>query len=62
MKSNIERMACDRKLTLYALAKRAGVTPECLYKWRKRGIEGATLGALAKVAEALGCKVDDLYD
>lgn len=55
-------MACERGLTLYALAKRAGVTPECLYKWRKRGIEGATLGALAKVAEALGCKVDDLYD
>lgn len=62
MKSNIERMAGERGLTLYALAKRSGVTPECLYKWRKRGIEGATLGALAKVAEALGCKVDDLFE
>ena len=47
---------------LAQLAREVGVTPECLYKWKRVGIETARLGTLARIADVLGCKVDDLFD
>lgn len=66
MRSRIEEIAKDRGVSLYRLAKDARITTAAIYKWRKHGIEraqlGAQLGAMARVADALGCKVDDLFE
>ena len=62
MRSNIERIAKDRGMSLYRLAKEAGITQTAIYKWRKAGIDRAQLGVMARVAAALGCKVDDLFE
>lgn len=62
MRSNIERIAKDRGMSLYRLAKEAGITQNAIYKWRKAGIDRAQLGVMARVAAALGCKVDDLFE
>lgn len=62
MISNVERVAKARGVSLYRLAKDAGISARTIYKWRKSGIERAQLGVMARVAEALGCKVDDLFE
>lgn len=62
MRSNIERIAKDRGMSLYRLAKEAGITQTAIYRWRKAGIDRAQLGVMARVAAALGCKVDDLFE
>lgn len=62
MRSNIERIAKDRGMSLYRLAKEAGITQTAIYRWRKVGIDRAQLGVMARVAAALGCKVDDLFE
>ncbi len=49
-------------MSLYRLAKDARITTAAIHKWRKHGIERAQLGAMARVADALGCKVDDLFE
>ncbi len=49
-------------MSLYRLAKEAGITQTAIYKWRKTGIDRAQLGVMARVAAALGCKVDDLFE
>ena len=62
MRSRIEEIAKDRGVSLYRLAKDARITTAVIYKWRKHGIERAQRGVMARVADALGCKVDDLFE
>ena len=62
MENNIELLALKKGMRLAQLAREVGVTPECLYKWKRVGIETARLGTLARIADVLGCKVDDVFD
>ena len=62
MENNIELLALKKGMRLAQLAREVGVTPECHYKWKRVGIETARLGTLARIADVLGCKVDDLFD
>ena len=62
MKSKIEVMSRREGMTLAELARKAGISSRALYKWRKVGIEKAQLGAVDKVARALDCSIEDLYE
>ena len=42
------------------LAEKAGVTPRAIQKWEANGTGKAQLGCMKRVADALGCKLEDL--
>lgn len=42
------------------LAKRSGVHLNTINNWERDGVSGAMVGKLKKVADVLGCTVDDL--
>ena len=42
------------------LAKRSGVPYRTIQEWERRGCEIAGAGSLKKVADVLGCTVDEL--
>ena len=62
MKSLVGKLAKQHGTSIYAVAKAARVTPECIYYWEKRGIQGAKLEQLDAVALALDCSIEDLYE
>lgn len=47
-------------LSQTALAEKAGVSQRAVAKWERNGIGKAQLDCIVKIANALGCKVDDL--
>ena len=61
MKSNINKLCHSRGITLYRLAKQVGLTDRALYKYERKGLEHAQFGCMVRIAEALDCKLEDLY-
>lgn len=61
MESRIAELARERGISVYRLAKDAGVTTSAVYKWERAGLDRAELGLMARVAEVLGCRIEDLY-
>ena len=47
-------------LTQKALAEASGVPVRTIQAWEDRGVSHATVGNLVKVADALGCTLDDV--
>lgn len=62
IKSKVQRLCKERGITVYRLAEASGVAHDTIYGWRKRGLDGATLGCVLKVARALGVRVEDLFE
>lgn len=62
LKSKVQRLCEQRGTTIYRLAEESGVAPDTIYGWRKRGLDGATLGCLLRVARVLDVRVEDLYE
>lgn len=61
MRSNINKLCESKGLTLYRLARMAGITDRALYKYEREGLNKAQFGCLVKVAKALDCRLEDLY-
>ena len=63
MKSNLERIMKDKKMTIRALEQRAEVNNVTILKARKDSeIARCTLATLEKLADALGVSVHDLFN
>ena len=56
----LKEMRVGAGLSRARLAEMAGVTERAIFKWETNGTEKAQLGCIKRVADALGCKVDDL--
>lgn len=62
MKSNINNLCKSSGTTLYALAKKTGLTDRALYKYEKNGLEKAQFGCMVRIAKELNCSLEDLYE
>ncbi len=62
MKSNINKLCHERGITLYRLARKIGITDRALYKYERIGLENARFGCMVRIADALGCSLEDLYE
>lgn len=63
MKSKLNVVLAERRVTKRELARRLGVRPETVWRWSTDdGIGNVPLERLARIAEALGCGVADLYE
>lgn len=49
-----------RGLSQKALADRSGVPVRTIQNWEDKGVSHATVGNLLKVAEAMGCTLDEI--
>lgn len=62
MKSRINELAASKGMSLYRLARVVGITDRALYKYEREGLNKAQFGCLVKVAKALNCRLEDLYE
>lgn len=56
----IRRMREVLGWSMSCLAREAGVIPASVRKWTRDGIERVRLGCALRVAEALGCSIEEL--
>lgn len=61
MKSRINELAAMRGMSLQRLAIEAGVTYRALCNYEHRGLDKAQFGCVARIAAALGCRMEELY-
>lgn len=61
MKSRINELAASKNMSLYRLARMVGMTDRALYKYERVGLDKAQFGCMVRIAEALDCKLEDLY-
>lgn len=54
---NVSKKASEKGISINALEKKAGVSVGSIYKWNE---VSPTIRNLSKVANVLGCSVDDL--
>ena len=59
-RSNLKEIREAAGLSRYRLAQLSGVTERGIAKWERGGVERAWAGKLKLVADALGCRIDDL--
>ena len=62
MKSRIEEICHGRGMSVYRLSKETGIPTTTFSAWKRRGLEKASLGAMLRVARALGVPVEELYE
>ena len=62
MKSNLPALMNDQNLTIRELVKITGVSSATIQKARDERIEHCRMGSLKKIADALGVKVQDLFE
>lgn len=61
MKSVISEIAASKGISLYRLARMVGMADRALYKYEQVGLDKAQFGCMVRIAEALDCKLEDLY-
>lgn len=62
IKSRVGEWMETRGVTIYALAKEAGVAKETVTRARGEEVEACTIKTLKKLATALGVQIRDLFD
>ena len=63
MKSRLNVLLAERRMTKRQLEQALGVSKGTVYLWSTdRGIERTTLRSLSRVADALGCRISDLFE
>ena len=61
MESRINELAASKGISIYRLARMVGMTDRALYKYERAGLDKAQFGCMVRIAEALGCSLEDLY-
>ena len=62
MKSRIREICQERGTTLSKLALRCGISYEALRRYEIKGIHKAQFGYMVRIAKALNCNLEDLYE
>lgn len=63
MKSRLNVLLAERRMTKRQVERALGVSKGTVYLWSTdRGIEGITLRNLSRLAEALGCRMADIFE
>lgn len=62
MTSNVKRLMNSKDITIRELMKKTGLANQTILKARDHRIESCSLRTLAIIAQALGCKLKDLFD
>lgn len=62
MKSNIKKLCSEKGMSIYQLAKDTGLTYEAVRRYERKGLNKAYFGCMVKIANALDCKLEDLYE
>lgn len=60
--SNLKYIMRERKITISRLIELSGVSNHTIVRARRTSISECTLGTLEKIADALNCKVKDLFE
>lgn len=55
-------MCQERGVTLFGLAKKCDISYEALRRYEIKGLYKAQFGCMVKIAKALDCKLEDLYE
>lgn len=61
MESRINEIAASKGISIYRLARMVGMTDRSLYKYERVGLDKAQFGCMVRIADALGCSLEDLY-
>ena len=56
---NVSRRAVEKGISINSLEEKAGIATGSIYKWKTAS---PTVRTVSKVAEVLGCSVDDLLE
>jgi DNA-binding Xre family transcriptional regulator len=62
MQSKLSILMADQKMTIRDLVKKTGISSATIQKARDNRIEQCRVGSLKKIAEALGVRVQDLFE
>ena len=62
MESKLPNLMAKQNMTIRDLVKKTGVSSATIQKARDNRIEQCRMGSLKKIAEALGVKVQDLFE
>ena len=62
MKSRIREICQERGTTPFKLALRCGISYEALRRYEAKGIYKAQFGYMVRIAKALNCNLEDLYE
>jgi DNA-binding phage protein len=59
MWEKIEKILNEKNISIYRLAKMAGVQRETLYSMKRTGTESPKFDTMVKIADALGVSLDE---
>jgi DNA-binding Xre family transcriptional regulator len=62
MQSKLSSLMTDQNMTIRELVKKTGVSSATIQKARDSRIEQCRMGSLKKIADALGVRVQDLFE
>lgn len=63
MRSRVNVLLAERRMTKRELERRLGISHSALWGWTTdEGIARLPLAKLRLLAEAIGCRVEDLYE
>ena len=62
MHSKLLHLMAYQNMTIRTLSKKTGVSSATIQKARDKRIEHCRMGSLKKIADALGVKVQDLFE
>lgn len=62
MRSRISELAASKGISLYRLARMVGMTDRAIYRYEQTGLDKAQFGCMVKIAKALDCRLEDLYE
>ena len=62
MQSKLFHLMAGQRMTIRDLVKKTGVSSATIQKARDKRIEHCRMGSLKKIADALGVKVQDLFE
>jgi putative transcriptional regulator len=60
--TNLDVMLAKRKMTLYTLADKVGITLPNLSRLKQGNVKGIRYNTLEKICEVLDCKPGDILD
>lgn len=62
MRSKIKQICSKKGMSIYRLSKVSGISAQAFNKWEHNGLGKAQFGCMVKIAKALNCELEDLYE